>query len=421
MTDLPPAPAADASPDLARRRAFRVLFLIVLADMIGFGIIIPVLPIYARDFGASNWQVTMLLSVHALCQFVASPLLGSLSDRIGRRPVLVFSQFGSGLAAFVLAYATWKLGGHAIGLWVIYAARMLDGFSGGNMSAAQAYVSDTVGPKEKAKFMGLLGAAFGIGFTLGPAVGGVLGHFNAALAPLAAGLFSLTAAVLSYRFLPESLKAPVVHTESHLKRSIALLREPVLTQINVIWFLSMFAFVTTESIFALFLTDDFAFPSWKVGFMFGLSGLVIIIVQGRLIGPLTRRLGEWNVATLGPLVFAVGAALFFVTTHEPILPLLIVATLANATGRSLQTPALSTLISHQSPPGQQGAAFGLFQGFGALSRVAGPAVAGLLYDRKHAWPYVVAGSLALFTAFWTLTLRAQTTRRGDDVPAAAAD
>ena len=415
MTELPSAALEDAVPDLARKRAFRVLFLIVLADMIGFGIIIPVLPIYAREFGASNVQATLLLSAYSLCQLIASPLLGSLSDRVGRRPVLMFSQFGSGVAALVLAYATWRLTKSPIGLAVVCAARMLDGFSAGNLSTAQAYVGDTVAPQHKAKFMGLLGAAFGIGFTLGPALGGVLGHFNAALAPLAAGSFSLTAAALSFRYLPESLKEPVVQTESHLKRSLAMLREPVLTQINVIWFLSMFAFVTTESIFALFLTDDFGFDMWKVGLMFGLSGLVIIVVQGRMIGPLTRRLGEWNVATLGPLVFVIGTTLFFLTTRDPVLPLLIVATLANATGRSLQTPALSSLVSHQAKPGQQGAAFGLFQGFGALARIAGPAAAGLLYDHRHGWPYVVAGTLAVITGVWTVMVRSQS-RRIEAVP-----
>ena len=407
MTAPAPDPAADVSTDLPPSKgAFKVLFFIVLVDMIGFGIILPILPVYARDFDASTLQITLLMSAYSLCQFIATPILGSFSDRVGRRPILIYSQIGSGLASITLAIATYWMTHSMIGLVVVYASRFVDGFSGGNLSAAQAYVSDTVAPQHKSKFMGMLGAAFGIGFALGPAIGGVLGHFSPALAPAVAACFSLTAAFLTFRILPESLKAPVVHPQGHVSRSIALLRNPVLAQINVIWFLAMFAFVTAESVFALFMTDDFHFNTAQVGGMFTLAGVVIILVQGRLIGPLTRKLGEWNLAAAGPFVFTCAMLLFAWATHVPLLWLLVIAVICNAVGRSLQTPSLSALISHHAPPGQQGAVFGLFQGFGSLARVAGPALAGFLYDHKHGYPYIMAGTLTLIAGLWTLGLKA---------------
>lgn len=408
MTAPAPDPAADITDDAptpTNKSAFKVLFFIMLADMIGFGIVLPILPVYAKSFDASNWQITLLLSAYSLCQFIASPLLGSFSDRVGRRPVLMFSQVGSAMASLTLAYATAYMLHSPAGLAVVYLSRFVDGFTGGNMSAAQAYISDTVAPQHKSKYMGMLGAAFGIGFALGPALGGVLGHFNAALAPLVAAGFSLTAAALSFKYLPESLKAPVVHEHGHFKRTFALLRIPVLAQVNVIWFLAMFAFVTAESVFALFMTDDYGFNTAQVGLMFALAGFVIICVQGRLIGPLTRKLGEWHLAALGPFVFAGAMVLFAFATHMPVLWLLIIAVIFNAFGRSLQTPSLSALLSHIGPPGQQGAVFGLFQAFGSLARVLGPAVSGFLYDHRHGYPYVLACVLTLIAGTWTLILR----------------
>jgi MFS family permease len=184
-----------------------------------------------------------------------------------------------------------------------------------------------------------------------------------------------------------------------------LMRLPTLAQMNLIWFLAMFAFVTAESVFALFMTDDYGFNTAQVGLMFALAGFVIICVQGRLIGPLTRKLGEWNIAALGPFVFAGAMVLFALATHTPVIWLLIVAVIFNAFGRSLQTPSLSALLSHVGPGDQQGAVFGLFQAFGSLARVLGPAVSGFLYDHKHGYPYIMACVLTLIAGTWTLLLR----------------
>ncbi|HEY0009968.1 MAG TPA: MFS transporter, partial [Tepidisphaeraceae bacterium] len=335
-----PTVVDDPSPATPTRKGtFGLLFLIVLVDMMGFGIIIPLLPFYARTFEAGNVQVTLLLSVYALCQFVAAPMLGSMSDRVGRRPILVFSQFGSATASIILGLATaLQFENATIGLGIIYLSRIIDGISGGNISAAQAYVSDVVPTESRAKYLGLLGAAFGIGFALGPGIGGVLGHFlGPAWPPFAAAAFALTAGTLAYFRLPESLqKSAAPHAGRQWSRSFALMRRPVLAQLVMVWFLSMFAFVTAEAILPLFLADSFGFGELGVGLTFTLAGVIIIIVQGALIGPLKQAIGEWWIAVIGPLLFTIGMLLYGQAALTPVVWLLIVAVIFNAFGRSLQ-------------------------------------------------------------------------------------
>ncbi len=396
-------------------KGFWLLFLIVLVDMLGFGLIIPLLPFYALKFNASELQVTLMLSVYSLCQFVATPILGSLSDRVGRRPVLVFSQLGTTSASVILGIATaMHFKDATLGLGVVYFTRVIDGISGGNVSAAQAYVSDIVPKEQRAKYMGLLGAAFGMGFALGPGIGGLLGHFNEALPPFAAALFSLTAATLAYLKLPESLKNPAIAPESggsHFMRSARLMKQPILAQISMVWFLSMFAFVTMESVFALFLKDFFKFGELGVGMTFMLAGVMIIVVQGGLIGRLKDRVGEWTLAVAGPLLFATAMLLYAQSSFAPAVFLLVLAVIFNALGRSLQTPAMSSLVAHAAPSAVQGAAFGLFHGMGSLARVFGPAVAGAIYLKDRAWPpFVLAAGLTIVAAAWTIGIWLQTRR-----------
>jgi DHA1 family tetracycline resistance protein-like MFS transporter len=407
--NLDPAPNAVPAGDYAPR--FRLLFLIVLIDMLGFGLIIPLLPFYALKFHASALQVTLLLTVYSACQFIATPLLGSLSDRIGRRPVLVFSQLGTTSASLMLGIVTaMHFQNLTLGLTMVYVTRIIDGISGGNVSAAQAYVSDTVPPAKRAKYMGLLGAAFGIAFALGPGIGGVLGHYNEALPPFLAAALSLTAAVLAYFKLPESLKTPI-HPDrsSHLLRSAKLFREPILAQLVCVWFLSMFAFVMMESVFALFLNDRFGFKERGVGLTFMLAGVMIIIIQGGLIGRLKDLVGEWSMAIIGPLAFTAAMLLYVQVAFAPVVMVLVIAVIFNAIGRSLHTPAMSSLVAHHSPMGKEGAAFGLFHGMGSLARMIGPAIAGAIYLSDRMWPPFLVGAACTFVAaIWMAAIRLQT-------------
>ncbi len=401
-------PAAVVS-EAKKPSPFGLLFLVVLTDMLGFGMIIPLLPFYARKFEASTFSFTMLLSVAALCQFIAAPILGSLSDRWGRRPVLVFSQLGTVTAGIVLGIATAvHFSNPVLGLSIIYVSRIIDGISGGNMSVAQAYVSDVTSPENKAKYMGMLGAAFGIGFALGPALGGVLGHINPAIPPFIAAALSMVAATLSYFRLPESLKHPIHHEPGwHITRSAKLMRYPILAQLVLVWFVSMFAFVTAETILGFFMMDRYKFNELGVGFVFTVAGVVIILVQGKLIGPLKHRFGEWALAIVGPLCFATAMILYARASATPYIALLVIAIIFNATGRSLQTPTLSSLVSRYAPHGRQGAAFGLFHGMGSLSRVFGPALAGWMYTRNMASPFILGAVLTVISGIWMLVIRAQ--------------
>jgi DHA1 family tetracycline resistance protein-like MFS transporter len=410
-----PEPLAYERPTPAEppKGALRIIFLIVFMDLLGFGIIIPLLPFYIKGYEENALKVTLLFSVYSICQFVGAPILGMLSDRYGRKPVLTLSQVGSAAGYVLLAMATQvQWGSETIVLAIVYASRVIDGFTGGNISTAQAYVSDVTTPENRAKGMGVLGAAFGIGFTLGPAVGGILGHFDPSLPAYFAAGFSLVAALLTQLKLPESRPAAPAEAEAwlHPSRFGPIVRRPVLMQLLAISFCAMAAFVMMESTVALFLAKEqpagFGFGKLGVGAFFAFAGLVISVVQGGLIGRLTKRFGDWPLAIAGPMLVAVGMALFTATAWHAWLPLLLLAGAFNATGRSLQQPTVSSLISKFSDPRDHGAVFGLYHGLLSLARVAGPLVAGLAYHwLRNTGQFIVAAAIVIAMSLWTLMLR----------------
>ena len=430
-----PAVPETPAPSPAPKRALGIIFLIVFMDLLGFGVIIPQLPFYARKYQASALEVTVLFSIYSICQFVAAPILGAISDRVGRRPVLVVSQIGSALGYVMLGAVTqadWA--NPAVGLWLIYVSRAIDGFSGGNISTAQAYISDVTTPANRAKGMGLIGAAFGIGFAAGPAIGGLLGTEGYEHLPAyAAAFFCTVATVLTFFLLPESLpkaRARDVALTATVEQDVATpieppaarppllertgvlpaLRRPVLLQLLLISFASMAAFVMMESVIAIFLADTFGWSSRKVGYFYAFLGVIIAVVQGGLIGRLTKVAGEWPLAVLGPVLVAAGMACFVRVGFAPVFALLLIGGAVNAVGRSLQQPTLSALVSKFSDPREQGVVFGLYHGLSSVARVVGPVVAGLVYDRHHTAPFLVAGAIVLAVAAWTVLLRVEATR-----------
>src|SRR4051794_35838881 len=242
------------------KRALLTIFIIVFVDLLGFGLILPLLPFYARKFHGSNTQVAVLFSVFSICQFVAAPILGVMSDRFGRRPVLGFSQIGS-VAGFVLMGFTTQhqWANLSLGLTMLYLARVIDGISGGNISTAQAYISDVTTRENRAKGMGLLGAAFGMGFVLGPGITFVLLRLthNPAAPAYAAAVFSGFAAIMTFVWLPESRTHKPVEVEAwlHPRVFVPVLRRPVLMQLMSIWFLTMAAYVMIDCTIVLYLAD----------------------------------------------------------------------------------------------------------------------------------------------------------------------
>jgi DHA1 family tetracycline resistance protein-like MFS transporter len=393
--------------------ALFAIFLIVFVDLLGFGLIIPLLPFYARTFKASDLQVTLLFSVYSICQFVAAPILGAISDRFGRRPVLGFSQIGSVLGFILLGYAThWQGADIGLGLALLYLARIIDGISGGNISTAQAYISDITTSENRAKGMGLLGAAFGLGFIFGPAIGGLLAHyFGEAVPAYAAAGFSGIAAIMTFIYLPESRVHKPAEAEAWLHPRVfaPILKNRMVVQLTLIWFLAMAAYVMIDSTIVLYLNDLFKFDEAKVAWYFVFVGLIIALVQGGLIRPLMKRTSEWVLCWVGPVMVAVGYVVTMTTAWHPLQSVLILGGAIYATGRSVQQPTIQSLVSKASNPREQGVTFGLFQGTGTIARVIGPAIAGAIYTLHATGPFVAATAIVTIAAMWTLALSTRAT------------
>jgi len=399
---LPPA----SSPP---KGALRIIFFIVFMDLLGFGVIIPLMPIYARQFDASPLEVTLMFAIYSACQFIASPILGAASDRFGRRPVLILSQIGSALGYLLLGVVThhpW----HAakLGLWLVYLSRVIDGLSGGNISTAQAYIADVTTPQTRSHGMAMLGVAFGVGFAAGPFLGGIFGEHHASWPAYIAAVFSGIAALLTFLKLPESMVHKPTEAELWLHPSTfaPVLRNPAIFQLLLVGFFAMAAFVMMESSIVMFMADRFHYGPRYASWFFAYSGLIIIVVQGRFFRPLVKVFGEWNLVIVGPILVAAGMGSYIEAGYRPLLTILLIGGALNASGRSLWQPSFSSLLSKFADPRQQGVVFGLFQGLGSLARVAGPIVAGIVYDPKLGiGPYIVAAIILLVLAGWTGLLR----------------
>lgn len=409
----PPTPEAQSR----RAGALAIVFFVVLMDLLGFGIIIPLLAFYVPEFQHNKLKVTALFSVYSICQFIGAPVLGLVSDRFGRKPVLAISQAGSAAGYVLLALAAFDWYSQATRLLLVYLSRIIDGFTGGNISTAQAYVSDVTTPENRAKGMGMLGAAFGIGFALGPALGGVLGHWSLSLPGWVAAALSAAAAVLTWMRLPESRSHAETESENwlHPSRFIPVLQKPVLVQLLAISFFIMAAFVMMESTIALFLNKLFQWKELGVGLYFVFAGFIIITVQGGLIGRLTKKLGDWPLCIAGAFLVAAGMTGLITTAYvTPVagfavaLSLLLISGAINATGRSFQQPTMSSLLSKFSDRREQGVVFGLYHGLNSLARVVGPVVAGLAYSERflrNSGQFLVAGGIAILMGLWTAALR----------------
>lgn len=362
------------------RKALFVLFLTVFIDLLGFGIIIPLLPFYAERFGAEPHVVTLLMAIYSLMQFLFAPLWGTWSDRWGRRPVLLLSLAGNavGYVWFGLANA----------LWALFAVRAFAGMMAGNIAAAQAYIADVTPPEGRAKGMGLIGAAFGLGFIFGPALGGVLAGGDPTrplvLVPAltAAGLSTL-ALGFALVALPESLSPELrAAARGRARRSrFGTLAEvwgrPGLGLLIVLFFLVTFAFAGMESTFALWSERTFGWGARQNGYLFAFVGILGALIQGGLVGPLNRRFGEVRLLRQGAAALAVGLALIPFSTH---LAVLVGAMALLAYGVGVGNPALNSLLSRSAHAEEQGKVLGASQSASSLARILGPAWAGTSFS-----------------------------------------
>jgi DHA1 family tetracycline resistance protein-like MFS transporter len=374
-----------------RRSPLVVVYLTVFLDLMGFGIILPSLPYYAERFGATGLWIGAILTAYSAAQLGGALYLGRLSDRLGRRPVLLVSLLGSAIALVATGLAT--------SLPLLVASRLLAGGFGGSITTAQAYVADVSTPKDRTKFMGMLGASIGLGFIVGPAIGGILGPYGFSTAAFVAAGLAAVNFVLGLFLLPETRRAdrpdqPVL-TFAEVS---GVLRHRSVSRILISTFLATIAFVGLEATFALLGQQRFQLNAGSLGYILAFVGVVVAIVQGGLIGRLSARYGERALGSAGALLMGFGlAALPFAPTLTTALAVLGVI----AVGDGLTTPTLASLLSLETASEDQGATLGLGQSLSAGARAIGPLAAGWLFDRGSALPYL-AGGLLLLLATWLI-------------------
>ncbi|MEI6915525.1 MAG: MFS transporter, partial [Armatimonadota bacterium] len=370
-----------------------IIFLTIFIDLLGFGMILPLLPVWAEKFTSSESVIIGLSAAYSLSQFVFAPILGRLSDRIGRRPIILISLLGGGFSFLAMAFSP--------SILYLYIARTIQGlFTAGGLASAPALIADVTTGEERAKGMGVIGAAFGLGFIFGPWFGGELGKISPAL-PFyaAAGLCALNF-VWAYVKLPETRKIRAAGSSADsffsLGRLFEALKHPNLALLLLIFFINTLAFANLESTFTLFVQDHFHITNQKLvtaytGRILGYVGIIAVIIQGGLIGRLTKRFGERSLLISGILLVAIGMSLVPMT--RTIGALLMALTILSI-GTGIGSPSIQSLISRSAAEEHMGGVLGISQGLGSLARFFGSLWGAFAFGKLGiAWPYWSGGGL----------------------------
>jgi MFS family permease len=383
------------SQETARKAQLTIIFMTVFIYLVGFGIVIPIMPLLARDFGATAVQVGLLMAIFSAMQFLFSPFWGRLSDRYGRRPILLLCLAGESLAYLSFAFAddlTW-----------LFLSRAVAGFFGASLSTASAYISDITPPKDRSKGMALIGAAFGLGFLFGPAVGGGLAmwgesissarHFGASFAFSCVAILCLLNFAFGLKYLKESnFNRTTSARASRLRSMLTYLKQKTLGPLISVYFLSTFAMATMESTLILFMGEKFQWGVREVSFGFAFIGLIAVISQGFLVRKLIPILGERKMLILGSGLMA------FSLFSIPIAPTVAVMGFVMAglaIGHSFTNPAALGSISLSSNVDEQGAVLGAAQGMASLARILGPLIGGWFFGHvAFGAPFLVGGLTA---------------------------
>jgi len=383
-----------------------ILFLTVFIDMVGFGIVVPVLPLYTERFGASPFTTGLLLAVYSGMGFIFSPVVGALSDRIGRRSILLLSTIGQATGFFIMGAATTLL-------W-LFIARTIDGIFGANVSATQAYVADVTPPQDRSRALGLLGAAFGLGFICGPMLGGVLSLISLSAPFYFAGALAAANAVLIFFILPESL--PLENRSGPDREAfVTLFREGrgrVILPLMAAYFFMMAGFSIMTAFFAIFTEDRFGYNASANGYIFAGVGVISVIVQGAMIGRLIKNFTEKGIALTGVALLA--CSMFALPLVQTLTTLLLVGA-GIAVGNSFINPTMNGLVSRSVNKYWQGRVLGLMQACASLGRFFGPLIGGwfLAFNPRRTLdfgkaPFWISGALLIVS--FVLTTMVSTRR-----------
>lgn len=359
------------------KKALPILFLVMFLVMVGFGIIIPVIPFYAEEIGATPTQLGLFMAVYSLMQFLFAPMWGRISDRIGRKPVIMIGILGLSLSFFLMAISTQ--------LWMLFAARIIGGFlSSANMPTVMAYVADITSEEDRGKGMGIIGAAVGLGFIFGPAIGGVFSKTSLSTPFYIAGATSLITFLVVTFVLKESLSADQRNSEERERTS---LMKAFTGPLSMLFLLQLFVSLSLsglEATFAYFAAEKAELGSVELGYIFMIMGLAGAVVQGGLVGRLTKTLGEGKVIRLGIVISAIGFGLILLTEGFGTAALFLTIF---GIGNGLIRPSVSSLLTKKSTTGHGGTT-GLLSSFDSLGRIVGPPLGGWLFSIAIGLPYI---------------------------------
>ena len=373
-----------------------IIFITVFIDLVGFGIVIPALPYYVESdlFSATPFEIGILFASYSLMQFIFSPILGSLSDKYGRRPILFFSIIGSAIGYLFIGFAS--------ALWMVFAGRIIAGITGGNISTAQAYIADSTSKENRAKGMGLFGAMFGLGFIFGPAIGGILSRFGIGVPFLFAAILSAINAILVYLILPETVNTANYNpTQIRKNRFVELFESLADSQfrvLNAVYFFLVTSFSIMTYAFVLYTIERFKYTAEQNGYIFAFIGILAVIFQGGMFDRLVKKFGENPLMVIGCAMMAI--SLFSIPYIGPdfggLIGVLVTVGFL-AIGNSMASPAITSLASKISDDATQGKSLGVLQSFASLARAIGPAFGGVLLNNA----FNKVDDFTVQRTFWT--------------------
>jgi DHA1 family tetracycline resistance protein-like MFS transporter len=379
-----------------KKKPLYTIFLIVFIDLLGFGIILPLLPFIAEKFKASDFQVGLLTATYSFFQFVGAPILGDLSDRFGRKKILLISQIGT-FAGFIML-------GFANSLWLIFLSRLIDGLTGGNISIAQAYIADVTTSKNRARGMGIIGADFGLGFIFGPAIGGFLAQFGFATPAFFAAFISLLSVFATLFLLKETVtnnKAiPIQKKKFDLKKLYLLLKQKPIGFLIILFFVLNLAFSSFQGIFALWAERKLNFGPQNIGYLFAYIGILSVITQLKILPELLKRIKEIKLLQLGVLMRSIGLVLVPFSTFPFVI---YISFFLIAIGNGISEPTLQSIASENVDQKHYGQVLGYLQSSGSLGRISGPILGGGLFEFiGTSAPFLFAGSTTFLAYLYSL-------------------